>query len=56
MTQADSPAPADLSAKALMARVWTQYLKPQRGLLAIALLGAVIVAITTSILAWWLVQ
>ncbi|ESQ86433.1 ABC transporter ATP-binding protein [Asticcacaulis benevestitus] len=54
MNQANSTAPDNLSAKALMARVWVQYLKPQRGLLAIALLGAVVVAITTSILAWWL--
>ena len=44
----------DMSTKALMARVWSQYLSPQKALLTFALLSAVVVAITTSFLAWWL--
>ncbi len=39
---------------ALMGRVWTQYLRPQKGLLALAVACAVVVATTTTILAAWL--
>lgn len=44
----------EMSTKALIARVWAQYLAPQKSLLGMAVLGAVIVAVTTSFLAWWL--
>ena len=48
------PAMPEMSRTALMARVWTDYLAPQKGLLGFALLSAVVVAFTTSFLAWWL--
>lgn len=54
MTKPSPIPPQDMRTKALMARVWTQYLAPQKGLLSIALLGAVLVAATTSLLGWWL--
>ncbi|MDI7774088.1 ABC transporter ATP-binding protein [Asticcacaulis sp. EMRT-3] len=46
--------PPDMPRSVLIARVWRNYLSPHKGLLGLALTGAVVVAITTSLLAWWL--
>ncbi len=48
-----SPA-AEMSAKTLMARVWAEYLAPQKSLLTVAVACAVVVAITTTVLVDWI--
>ncbi|MDV6332986.1 ABC transporter ATP-binding protein [Asticcacaulis sp. 201] len=49
-----APAPAEMSTKVLIGRVWVQYLAPQKRLLGVALACAVLVALTTTLLVGWL--
>ncbi len=44
----------EMRTSALIARVWSQYLAPQRGLLAFAIACAVLVALTTTVVVGWL--
>ncbi len=43
-----------MPARAVMARVWTQYLRQQKASLTVAVISAVVVALTTAGVAWWL--
>ncbi len=47
-------AKTEMSARTLMARVWAQYLAPQRGLVTGAVVCAIVVAVVTSFFALWL--
>ncbi|MGZ3304980.1 MAG: ABC transporter ATP-binding protein, partial [Asticcacaulis sp.] len=54
-----SPTPAaandaEMPARAIVARVWSQYLKPQKIALSFAVVCAVGVAATTALFAWFL--
>jgi subfamily B ATP-binding cassette protein MsbA len=44
----------EMRTSALVARVWSQYLAPQKGLLTFAIACAVLVAITTTVVVGWL--
>lgn len=46
--------PAEMSARALMGRMWTQYLAPQKSLLGFAIVCAIFVAAATGLIAYWL--
>lgn len=53
MSDLATPA-AEMSARALMGRVWTQYLAPQKGLLGFAVICAIVVAATSAAISTWL--
>ncbi|MBW8883038.1 MAG: hypothetical protein JF615_16935, partial [Asticcacaulis sp.] len=51
----DLPVPAaEMSTRALMARVWQQYLAQQKALMGFAMVCAAAAAVTTSLMAQWL--
>ena len=54
MTDTPTTAATEMRTSALIARVWSQYLSPQKGLLITALFSTVIVALTTTVLGVWL--
>lgn len=49
-----APVTPEMSTKALVARVWANYLSPQKGLLALAGVCAVVIAVVTSAMTAWL--
>ncbi|HTM81706.1 ABC transporter ATP-binding protein [Asticcacaulis sp.] len=54
MTHTPTTAATEMRTSALIARVWSQYLAPQKGLLGFAIACAVVVALTTTVLVGWL--
>jgi len=54
MTDSPTTAATEMRTSALVARVWSQYLSPQKGLLAFAIVCAVLVAVTTTVVVGWL--
>jgi subfamily B ATP-binding cassette protein MsbA len=54
MTDSPTTAATEMRTSALVARVWAQYLAPQKGLLAFAIACAVLVAVTTTVVVGWL--
>ena len=54
MTHTPTTAATELRTSALVARVWSQYLAPQKGLLSFAIACAVLVAVTTTVVVGWL--
>jgi subfamily B ATP-binding cassette protein MsbA len=54
MTHTPTTTATEMRTSALVARVWSQYLAPQRGLLAFAMACAVLVAVTTTVVVGWL--
>jgi subfamily B ATP-binding cassette protein MsbA len=54
MTHTPTTAATEMRTSALVARVWSQYLSPQKGLLGFAIVCAVLVAVTTTVLVGWL--
>ena len=54
MTDAPTTDATEMRTSALVTRVWSQYLSPQKGLLAFAIACAVLVAVTTTVLVGWL--
>lgn len=54
MTTPENAPITQMSTKALITRVWEQYLAPQKRLLSLALVCAVVVAATTFVLVSWL--
>ena len=54
MTDTPSTDATEMRTSALVARVWSQYLAPQKGLLGFAIACAVLVAVTTTVVVGWL--
>ena len=54
MTHTPTTDATEMRTSALIARVWSQYLSPQKGLLGFAIACAVLVAVTTTVLVGWL--
>jgi subfamily B ATP-binding cassette protein MsbA len=54
MTHTPTTAATEMRTSALVARVWSQYLSPQKGLLGFAIACAVLVAVTTTVVVGWL--
>ena len=54
MTHTPTTDATEMRTSALIARVWSQYLAPQKGLLGFAIACAVLVAVTTTVLVGWL--
>ncbi|MCR6660448.1 MAG: ABC transporter ATP-binding protein/permease [Asticcacaulis sp.] len=54
MTNTPITAATEMRTSALVARVWSQYLAPQKGLLGFAIACAVLVAVTTTVVVGWL--
>ncbi|MGN6209623.1 ABC transporter ATP-binding protein [Asticcacaulis sp.] len=54
MTDNPITAATEMRTSALVARVWSQYLAPQKGLLSFAIACAVLVAVTTTVVVGWL--
>lgn len=54
MTHTPTTAATEMRTSALVARVWSQYLSPQKGLLGFAIVCAVLVAVTTTVVVGWL--
>jgi len=49
-----APAETEMPAKAVISRLWIQYLRPQKASLAVAVFSAVVVALSTAAFVWWL--
>jgi subfamily B ATP-binding cassette protein MsbA len=54
MTDTPATDATEMRTSALVARVWSQYLSPQKALLGFAIACAVLVAVTTTVLVGWL--
>jgi len=54
MTDAQTTNATEMRTAALVARVWSQYLAPQKGSLSFAIACAVLVAVTTTVVVGWL--
>lgn len=54
MTTTPTTAATEMRTSVLVARVWSQYLAPQKGLLSFAIACAVLVAVTTTVVVGWL--
>lgn len=49
-----APAETEMPAKAVISRIWAQYLRQQTSSLTVAVVSAIVVALSTAAVAWWL--